>query len=112
MLFIIKNNPKRSLILTSIIFLIFIAYLIYQSLTGRYGYFSLKTQRDNFSKTSENFNETKAELLYYEHKLKGLHPSSVDIDLIDEEARRILSYSSKDEIVIFRDDVEEETGAN
>ncbi|MDP2193642.1 MAG: septum formation initiator family protein, partial [Alphaproteobacteria bacterium] len=41
-----------------------------------------------------------------EQRVKLLRPDSLDLDMLDEQARRLLNYSRKQEIVIYDEDLE------
>lgn len=48
--------------------------------------------------------EVEAQREALEKKVRRLSSQSLDLDLLDEQARRILGVAGKDEVVVFLDD--------
>ena len=85
-----------------IIFFIFI-YLVYFFVNGQRGllkYFYLTKQAEEYNHTLANL---KAENDYYIDRTKRLQPNTVDLDFLDEQARKKLGLIDKNEIVIILD---------
>jgi len=83
-------------------FFIFI-YLLYFLINGQRGllkYFYLNNQAIKYNQTLVNL---KAENNYYIDRIKRLKPNTVDLDFLDEQARKNLGLIDKNEIVIILD---------
>ncbi len=53
-------------------------------------------------KNKENFKkEIIAKMNGRQNLVKGMDPNSLDIDLLDEQARKVLGYVGKNEVVIY-----------
>jgi len=79
------------------IFLYFTFYTIFGD-KGIIKYFELKKilqERDLVKNTLYNKMQNKQNLV------NGMNPKSLDLDLLDEQARRNLGYAGKNEVVIF-----------
>jgi cell division protein FtsB len=78
-----------------------IAYFSYYALFGDKGvlkYFSLKTELHKKELTRERLEN---KMNKKQHLVNGMGLESLDLDLLDEEARKNLGYANKDEIVIY-----------
>ena len=85
-----------------IIFFIFI-YLVYFFINGQRGllkYLYLTKQAEEYNHTLAKL---KAENDYYIDRTKRLQPNTVDLDFLDEQARKKLGLIDKNEIVIILD---------
>ena len=85
-----------------ITFFIFI-YLVYFLINGQRGllkYLSLTKQANDYYQTLADL---KAENNYFIDRTKRLKPNTVDLDFLDEQARKKLGLIDKNEIVIILD---------
>ena len=98
---ILKN--KIVLYLSFLITFFIFIYLIYFFINGQRGllkYFYLTKQAEEYNHTLVNL---KAENNYYLDRTKRLQPNTVDLDYLDEQARKKLGLIDKNEIVIILD---------
>jgi len=67
-------------------------------------------QMVKLSKQVENKENTKKEIIAKmnskENLVKGMDPNSLDVDLLDEQARKVLGYVGKNEVVIYQEQSE------
>ena len=99
---ILKN--KIVLYLSFLITFFIFIYLIYFFINGQRGllkYFYLTKQAEEYNHTLVNL---KAENNYYLDRTKRLQPNTVDLDYLDEQARKKLGLIDKNEIVIILDE--------
>ncbi len=92
------KKTKSTLIPTSIFFLLVI-YFCYQAITGDHGllaYISLNNRVHELSIAADRIHSERLEL---EHKVSLLKPSSLDLDMLEEQSRKLLGYAHKDETV-------------
>ena len=85
-----------------ITFFIFI-YLVYFLINGQRGllkYLYLTKQAQEFNSTLANL---KDENNYYLDRTKRLKPNTIDLDYLDEKARKKIGFIDKNEIVIILD---------
>lgn len=87
---------KSSMFLAFVFF-----YFAFHLVTGERGllaYVKLKNQMENTRKESSLVQNTKVDL---SRKVDGLRDESLNVDLLEELARKDLGYSKKDEMVLF-----------
>ena len=98
---IIKN--KIVLYLSFLITFFIFIYLVYFLINGQRGllkYFYLTKQAEEYNRTLANL---KIENNYYINRTKRLQPNTLDLDYLDEQARKKLGLIDKNEIVIILD---------
>ena len=102
---ILKTFPiTKQIFITITISCALVLYFIFYALFGDKGvvkYFQLKKELQNkelIEESLENKMEDK------QNMVKGMSGESLDLDLLDEEARRNLGYAGKQEIVIYDED--------
>ena len=98
---ILKN--KIVLFLSFLITFFIFIYLVYFFINGQRGllkYFYLTKQAEEYNNTLANL---KAENNYYIDRTKRLQPNTIDLDYLDEQARKKLGLIDKNEIVIILD---------
>jgi cell division protein FtsB len=66
--------------------------------------FVLKQQIENKEATKQ---EIFAKMQAKKNLVDGMNPNSLDIDLLDEQARKVLGYAGKNEVVIYQDQTNE-----
>lgn len=92
-------SPVRS---KSSLFLAFVFfYFAFHLITGERGllaYVRLKSEMATKSEESEQIHEQKVDL---STRVAGMRDGSLDLDLLEEIARKDLGYSKKDEVVLF-----------
>ncbi len=96
---ILKN--KIVLYLSFLITFFIFIYLVYFFLNGQrvlLKYFYLTKQAEEYNHTLANL---KAENDYYIDRTKRLQPNTVDLDFLDEQARKKLGLIDKNEIVVI-----------
>lgn len=86
-----------------ILFALIFLYFLYHLIIGGRGIIALYEVEEKIHHLTEELEEERAKRLHIEHKVSLLHPGSLDLDLLDEQARNILGYANKDEIVILFD---------
>ena len=98
---ILKN--KIVLYLSFLITFFIFIYLVYFLVNGQRGllkYFYLTKQAEEYNHTLANL---QAKNDYYIDRTKRLQPNTVDLDFLDEQARKKLGLIDKNEIVIILD---------
>ena len=98
---ILKN--KIVLYLSFLITFFIFIYLVYFLINGQRGllkFFYLTKQAEEYNNTLANL---KAENNYYIDRTKRLQPNTIDLDYLDEQARKKLGLIDKKEIVIILD---------
>lgn len=98
-----KYNISKSLFLVYSVFIaliIYFSFLIFFSQKGLIKYLSLRAElaQQNIEK-KQLINEIELK----KSKVSGMKSGSLDLDLLDEEARKNLGYSKENEIIIFEE---------
>ncbi len=63
-------------------------------------FFALKQQIENKEIIKE---ELSAKMRAKKNLVDGMSPNSLDLDLVDEQSRKVLGYVGKNEVVIYPD---------
>lgn len=93
-----RKRRIHRIALTSL-FVGLVLYFAYHAISGERGAFALITLSDDLEKTKAELDLVRAERINLEHRVALMRPDSLDLDLLDEEARKTLGYGLKDEEV-------------
>lgn len=101
----IKKRLKRmfsseNILLISIIILLFI-YFVYHTINGDRGVLISFKLSEELQEKTKRLEEITKEKMLLEQKVHLLSPDSLDLDLLDEIARKKLGLVGKDEVVIY-----------
>jgi cell division protein FtsB len=88
----------RPLLLVLIVF-----YLGFHALSGERGLFTWFAESRKLATLKADLADVKAQREALDHKVKLLSDGSLDLDLLDEQSRRVLGMAAKGETVIFTD---------
>lgn len=78
-----------------------VVYFAYYAVYGDRGLMSLRTLEDRVAEREAILDKTRAERIDIEHRVALLRPESLDPDMVDEQARRILNYTLPNEVVVL-----------
>lgn len=98
-----KYNISKRLFITYFIALAVIIYFILCSIFGAKGlltYSKLAKQAANKENAKQDLS---LKMQAKENMVKGMNLDSLDLDLLDEQARKTLGYSGKNEIIIYQE---------
>ncbi len=96
-------NPRRFIIgnlAITLIFAVGIFYFIYHTVSGSKGIFAMIQLSQKVEKARDKLDYVKAERVNLEHKVKLMRSDSVDPDMADEQARKMLGLAKENEIII------------
>ena len=78
------------------------AYFTYHGIWGNRGLFRLLEIREQIEQAKQLAQQTEQEKLNLQYKTNALkNPKSVDFDILEEEAVRVLGRTKSDNLVIF-----------
>lgn len=80
-------------------------YLGFHAVSGERGVFALFKETRKLAELKAELAEVKVKHDALEHKVQLLSDSSLDLDLLDEQVRRVLGMANKHEVVYFTDDL-------
>jgi len=101
--FVTKNNITKSLFIVYFITFAAILYFLIFTVFNQKGlieFFVLKNQIENKEGIKQ---ELSAKMQAKKNMVEGMNLESLDLDLLDEQARKVLGYAGKNEIVIYQD---------
>lgn len=100
-IFVKKHNISKPLFVTYFTALITICYFLLFTIFGEKGlvkFFDLKKRIENKEITKE---ELSTKMRAKKNLVDGMSPDSLDLDLVDEQSRKVLGYVGKNEVVIY-----------
>ena len=99
---ILKNRVilYLSFLVTFFIFIYLVYFIIYGQ-RGLLQYFYLSKQNQEYT---QKLTKLTSENDYFSDRIKRLQPNTVDLDFLDEQARKKLGLIDKNEIVIILDE--------
>lgn len=100
-----RNTHKKTFTILALCF-IFTAYFIYHMVVGKYGLVSYFQSIEQLEEKKETLKDLKKEIKQQETKIKGLKSKTLDLDLLDEQARKTLGQATENEIVVYDDKVD------
>ncbi len=80
-----------------------LSYFLYHTIYGNRGLISESKSRKQVEDKLENLEDLRAQRLEIEHKVKLLRSGSLDKDMLEEEARRVLGVAKGDEEVVIKE---------
>lgn len=86
-------------ILPTLLFVVVLIYFSYHAISGERGLLALIQLSQKIDQARSELDIVHAERLKYERNVKLMRDDSLDLDLLDEQARRLLGYADKDEKV-------------
>lgn len=101
--FVKKNNISKNLFISYVTASLLVFYFLFITIFGEKGlikYFELKKQIK--SKEIVKF-ELQNKVKTKKAMVNGMDPENLDLDLVDEESRKVLGYVGKNEVVIYRE---------
>lgn len=84
-----------------LLFSLAVAYLIFHALNGERGIYAYLKQSRNLEVSRTELAELSRQRQELEQRVQALNSNSLDLDLLDEEARRLLGSSGKGEVVVL-----------
>lgn len=77
-----------------------IFYLIFHVISGEHGLYALLKEQRKLELLKAELIEVTAQRKEMEHRVHLLSSSSLDVDMLDEQARAVLDDAATDEVVI------------
>lgn len=94
-----KVSFKLNNIIPTLLFAVVLLYFSYHVVSGERGLLALIQLSQKIEQARLELDIVHAQRLKYERNVKLLRDDSLDLDLLDEQARRLLGYAEKDEKV-------------
>lgn len=90
------NSPST---ITTGVLLLLLVYFGYHAITGDRGLLALMHLSKEVDESRNNLDQIVADKLTLEHRVSLLRDESLDLDLLDEQSRKLLGYVGKDEVI-------------
>jgi len=100
MLAIQKKNQNISNKVATFAFAMLLSYFLYHSISGDRGLLAMIRLDQELERAQHELDITHSERLQKEHRVNLLRPESLDLDLLDQQARRLVGYTAPGEVVI------------
>ena len=78
------------------------AYFLYHLIQGDRGVISWYKMRDNVSELRLKLDSLNVERAKLSHRVKLLSPNSIDTDLLEEQARKLLNFSYENDVIVMQ----------
>ncbi len=85
----------------SMLCVLILFYLGFHAVSGERGVFALVKESRKLELLKAELEEVKTKRESLEKKTRALSSSSLDLDLLDEQARNVIGLAGKDEVVVF-----------
>lgn len=104
--FVKKNRINKSAFLTYSVLISLTFYFLLLSIFGEKGLIKLREIRQKTSIIESQKIEIENKINAKKKMVEGMNLESLDLDLVDEQSRKVLGYVGKNEKVIFKDESE------
>ncbi len=84
-----------------ILWLLMLGYFTYHLVQGERGAIAMWRLQGQLTRSEEQLQTLRSERQSLEKHVQLLHPSHVDPDMLDEQARRSLGYAGRNEVMVL-----------
>lgn len=98
-----KYKISKPLFIIYFTLLVLMLYFIANMIFGQKGVIKYLSLRDEIYSQNIQKKDLANQIKQRKIKIQGMKPESLDLDLLDEEAKKNLGYSSKKEIIIYQE---------
>jgi len=101
--FVRKNRINKATFVSYCIAISMIFYFMFVSIFGEKGLMEYYLLKKQVSQIELQKFELQNKVRLKKEMIKGMDYESLDLDLVDEQSRKILGYIGKDEVVIYQE---------
>jgi len=101
--FVRQYNITRPLFIGYLIGFALILYFTFFTIFGQKGLFELSHLKKKIENKEISKQELQNKMQAKKNMVEGMNINSLDVDLVDEESRKVLGYVGKNEVVIYKD---------
>ena len=94
-----RNNLKT--VFSNIIWMCIAGYFVYHIIIGERGLPSYISKKGLVERLESELRQLKTDNEFLNNKVKGLRSDTLDLDLLEEEAEKILGFSHPDDLVVL-----------
>lgn len=102
--FVKNNNISKRVFIAYFICIAIIFYFLFSCIFGQKGLIELISLKKQIENQDTIKQELQNKIESKKNMVKSMNTDSLDLDLLDEESRRSLGLSNKNEIVIYNND--------
>lgn len=110
--FVKKYNITKSTFLTYFTGLCVIFYFLFITIFGAKGLIQYHLLQEKIAQKEHIKKDIKSRVQNKQNMVDAMDKDSLDVDLLDEQARKSLGYSGKNEVVIYQDEQQEKKKKN
>ena len=97
----VDHTKKAKQVLAPLLAAALVTYFAYHAVQGDRGLLAWWQVRQQMDASEVELASIKAEREYLEGMISLLHPESLDLDMLDEQTRRVLAFAQPDELLII-----------
>lgn len=101
--FVKKHNLPKVLFVSYFVLVSIILYFLSCAFFGQKGLFHYMSLKEEMANQDMIKQELEEKMRIKRNMVEGMQLDSLDLDLLDEEARKSLGYSNKNEVVIYQE---------
>ena len=101
--FVKKNRINKATFISYCVAVAMIFYFMFVSIFGDKGLIEFYLLKKQVSQIELQKFELQDKIRLKKEMIKGMNYESLDLDLVDEQSRKILGYIGKDEVVIYQE---------
>jgi cell division protein FtsB len=99
-----EHSKKAKQVLAPLLGAALVTYFAYHAVQGDRGLLAWWQLRHHMETAELNLASVQAERAALEHKISLLRPDSLDLDMLDEQTRRVLAFATPNEFLIIPTD--------
>lgn len=84
-----------------------VVYFVYHAFSGNRGIIAMIDFTYQLDQSKTELIDVRNQREALQHRVDMLRNESIDLDLLDEQARKMLGYAQENEVVIFSKDIQE-----
>ncbi len=101
--FVKKHNITKPLFIGYFIGMAVICYFVFCTLFGAKGYIQYLTLRHQVVNKESIKQDLVNKMQVKQNMVEGMNRNTLELDLLDEQARKVLGYAGKNEVVVYQD---------
>lgn len=95
--------PHGKTVWGSLFLVLIMFYIAFHAVSGERGVFALLKETQRLDELQTELTRVQSKRMALEHKVRLLSNESLDLDLLDEQVRKVLGLANKGEVLYFDD---------
>lgn len=100
--FVKEHNISKPLFISYFITLSIVVYFTFFTIFGDKGLIEFFSLRQKIASKEATKQELQSKMQVKKNMVDGMNINSLDLDLVDEQSRKVLGYVGKNEVVIYQ----------